>query len=239
MQRNRQSLSLLDVGQPVSDIIPLSGLMGWYVGEDAIGVGNGNPVDTWTDRSGRGYNLTQSGAARPTFIASALSGFGVLQFDGIDDYIRNVASSPAGTGISICAVVKFLATTAFNMIASAEEAAGTQYSELRSNGGGSVFDVVVNLGDSISGGAIVAGTWYKAYLTAAHGDDLFLWRNGTSVGNIPLTGTIDAINNFSVGGRMATLFANMQLAELMFYNRGLPVGDTTTISNYFSSRYGV
>jgi hypothetical protein len=48
-------------------------------------VKSGELVSTWIDKSGTGKNATQSGSARPAYLAAGLNGLPAIDFDGIDD----------------------------------------------------------------------------------------------------------------------------------------------------------
>lgn len=53
---------------------------------DTLALGNGDPVGTWADASGQGHDFTQSGAARPTFVANIEGTPAVYFFSGPPDY---------------------------------------------------------------------------------------------------------------------------------------------------------
>lgn len=52
------------------------------------GLSDGDPVSTWSDRSGSGNNATQTGTARPTFETAEQGGQPVIRFDGSNDYLN-------------------------------------------------------------------------------------------------------------------------------------------------------
>lgn len=57
-------------------------LLAWYDG-DTLAT---DPANTWSDRSGNGYNLTLFNA--PTIVSPAINGHDALQFDGINQYAQ-------------------------------------------------------------------------------------------------------------------------------------------------------
>ena len=59
------------------------------------GLSDGDPVSTWTDRSGSGNNATQSGSARPTFETGEQGGNPTIRFDGADDNLIHTATNSA------------------------------------------------------------------------------------------------------------------------------------------------
>jgi hypothetical protein len=63
----------------------LADLRAWYKADAITGLSDGDPVSTWADSSGGGYDLTQTSTARPLYQTSTLNGLPVIEFDGTDD----------------------------------------------------------------------------------------------------------------------------------------------------------
>jgi len=64
----------------------LTGLVAWYKPETlAASYANGDPISTWADSSGNGYDLTGTTTTRPLALASAINGYMAADFDGTDD----------------------------------------------------------------------------------------------------------------------------------------------------------
>lgn len=89
----------------------LADLFAWYKADAITGLSDGDPVSTWSDSSGGGYNLTQTSTARPLYQTNTLNGLPVVEFDGTDDYLA--ASTAANwkflhdsTGSSLFIVLK-------------------------------------------------------------------------------------------------------------------------------------
>lgn len=61
-------------------------------------VGDGNPVSTWNDQSGLGYDYTALTTQRPTYRASvsAIGAVAAVEFDGTTDVMRNLTLSTSG-----------------------------------------------------------------------------------------------------------------------------------------------
>ena len=66
------------------------------------GLSDGDPVSTWTDRSGSGNNATGSATARPTFQINEQGGQPAVQFDGLND----ILSAPALQSRTVITVTK-------------------------------------------------------------------------------------------------------------------------------------
>lgn len=68
---------------PITDPLDLTGCVLWLDGSQET-FSNGDPVPTWTDRSGNGNHATQATAGnRPTYDAATLG----INFDGVNDYL--------------------------------------------------------------------------------------------------------------------------------------------------------
>lgn len=63
-----------------------------YLASTLSGVGDENPISTWTDSSGEGNNATAVTTTRPTYEAS-LDGKQCVHFDGVDDFFTIVNSA--------------------------------------------------------------------------------------------------------------------------------------------------
>jgi len=66
----------------------LADLRAWYKADAITGLSDGDPVSTWSDSSGGGYDLTQTSTARPLYQTNTLNGLPVVEFDGSDDFIE-------------------------------------------------------------------------------------------------------------------------------------------------------
>jgi hypothetical protein len=77
-------------------------LLAWYDG-DTLAT---DPANTWSDRSGNGYDLTLFNA--PSIISPAINGHDALRFDGINQYGISGAIPAFGQPITIYMVFKFI-----------------------------------------------------------------------------------------------------------------------------------
>lgn len=81
-------------------------LEAWY-DASALSLSNNDPVASWTDMSGNGYNSTQANAAnRPIFVENVINGQPVVRFDGSDDYLQTVLASAIPQPITVFIVLK-------------------------------------------------------------------------------------------------------------------------------------
>jgi hypothetical protein len=69
----------------------VSGLTVWFKADAITGLSDGNPVATWPDLSGNGYNLTASGSGQPTYKVNVLNGMPVVRFNGSNSMLSATA----------------------------------------------------------------------------------------------------------------------------------------------------
>jgi len=90
-----------------SNAIPDSGDLHARYDATELSLSDGDPVSTWSDATGNGYDLNASGG--PAYVASALNGNPVVRFDGVDDAFRTTfATLPQPNHIFV--VAKFRST---------------------------------------------------------------------------------------------------------------------------------
>ena len=76
-------------GNPTFDVLDLSPTAWFDASDESTITDTGGAVDTWADKSGNGYDLTQATAAnKPTTGTRTLNGLNVLDFDGSSDYLQ-------------------------------------------------------------------------------------------------------------------------------------------------------
>lgn len=68
-----------------SQLIGQSTLLLDLEADTGVTVSNVDKIDVWSDQSGSGFNLTQTGAARPTL--TTVGGYSCVQLDGVDDWM--------------------------------------------------------------------------------------------------------------------------------------------------------
>src|SRR2546426_3011074 len=94
-----------ELGIDVITTIP--NLKVWLDASQLTGLVDGDPVGTWADQSGNGYDATQSVAAKkPTYKTNILNARPVVRYDGVDDDLGT--SFSVAQPITILAVLKHL-----------------------------------------------------------------------------------------------------------------------------------
>lgn len=107
----------------------ISGLILWFEAEDLVGViADEDPIPTWPDRSGNGRDLTQATSTkRPTWRFDPTSGTGIVQFDGVDDYMKTPAFASPTAGVHVFAVLNLDAPVGAGTIV--QHAAGATWAD--------------------------------------------------------------------------------------------------------------
>jgi fibronectin type 3 domain-containing protein len=104
---NRQSEPSAPVSAQVPVLpegLPAQGLL-LFLSADTLGLGNGSPVSSWSDGSGRGNDATASGG--PVFSASGFNGQPAVVFDGVNDHFTLPAGfSDFTSGMSLFVVAE-------------------------------------------------------------------------------------------------------------------------------------
>jgi len=76
-------------GNPPFDVLDLSPALWLDASDESTITDTGGAVDTWADKSGNGYDVTQATAAnKPTTGTRTMNGLNVLDFDGSSDYLQ-------------------------------------------------------------------------------------------------------------------------------------------------------
>lgn len=201
-------------------------------GDNVSGLSDGDPVTTWLDQSGNGFNATQStGSAKPEWVQTDtdFNSQSTLLFDGVDDGLN-------------CGVTASQPCTVFLVQKSAET--GTDY---WLDGSGSNR---ISLGYGLSGtpsnkASVFAG---GSVLTATNTNSgACLWRFTANAGSSSLyvNGVSEAsgsagsnsLSDATIGYR-STLYMTGTLAALVIVEDASGT-DITAIEDYLTTKYGL
>jgi hypothetical protein len=93
----------------------VSGLQWWFKADAIGGLSDDDPVGTWADSGGGGFDTTQGTAgSKPLYKTNQLNGKPSVRGDGSDDVLSNTAYSHAATSLTIFAVLRNNRTSAYN-----------------------------------------------------------------------------------------------------------------------------
>lgn len=204
----------------------ISGLQVWYK-SDTLVLTNGDLVGTWADSSANGNNATQTVSSnKPSYVTNVVNGLPIVRFDGNDHL--NLSNFTAGP------------STLF-IVANYRGGGANQ---------GAVF-MCTNLGLYIDsdewqpyyGGfvstGITADTTYLSMgvVTRSPSDIDFL------VNNAPAISIVGSSYNSRSAGVIGTddsysQYSQVDIAEVMVWDRALDSGEVTAVREYLSDKYG-
>lgn len=204
----------------------ISDLEAWYQA-DSLALSDNDPVSTWTDSSGNGRNVTQAGAARPTYKTNILNGEPVVRFDGVDDYLSLAQSFISGNDWTIIAVSK--STSGTGVVASNDASGNRGWVFWRGTTGG-------NFETNGTGGTVyTTGSGYNI-VTVRGGIEIYVdgGINASAVRSIPSNTA-----TFEIGRRTFGEKLTGDVAELIIYSKKLSLLERAQVETYLSSKYGI
>lgn len=229
-----QDFALLSTGMAGFDPTLIAGCQLWFQAEAITGLGDGDPVLTWSDGSGGGHHAAQTQASRqPTFRTGVINGRPVVRFDGTDS--MSLSLSEASTAHTFFFVIDLAAlgghgnflfdSQSGRLTLDAAKNASPHHVRWRDSSWR-------NIDDGVAGLQLL--TWIFEGTTGE------VFRNGASLG----TGTY---NLTSLGGTTA-LGSNYtgnqnrfegDMAEAIYYNHALAAADRQQVEQYLSNRYAI
>ncbi len=201
--------------------------------EDIIGA-DGDSFASWTDRA-NSYDVTQSNAAKkPLVRTNQVNGFSGLQFDGIDDFLRN-ASVPSISDSTMFLVAKW--PTAASDVPM--WAGNTNTFSGRGLYGVSNSVAFTNYGASSVSPFVLAAEW-QIYGFRQSGFDIRFFK-GVSNSDDTCGGTIPTVGGFDVGGISAgnSNFASIITAEIFVKNSAMSDADCALLIAGWKAKFGL
>ena len=241
--------------------LPISaGLRLWLAADTSFTTNASGVVTNWADQSTNLNNAAQvTGALAPLFVPNALNGKPVLHFDGSDDFLQiaNSASLQPGTGDWTVFVVAKRGTGSLGdypqIIGSRPWNAGFD------KGWAVSFNSAGFLGSHYADGTTGHDMFDALAATNLSQTSFQLWHveenrtggatayylngapNRVITSGMPV-GTIDQVNPVFIGRDILgsnSRKANMDLAEVLIYNRVLPTAERAAVANYLSAKYAL
>lgn len=212
----------------------VSGCRLWLDASQITGLGDGDLVALWEDKSGNNYNAVQTVAGqRPTYKTNIING-------------KPVVRNAAGKGMLLTGMVVPSGSKAFFAVISPQATGIIQY----------LFDtetgrlVIATLTDTSGKVGWYDGTW-RSIANAAAGFQILCWnltsggngeifRNGTSLGTAAYSAKAigGVIGLFQVYDQW-TAWVVGDLAEFIVYDSALGAVDRVSIENYLNSKYAI
>jgi hypothetical protein len=217
----------------ISDPVPtISNLWGRY---DASNSNNyvltSGAVSQWTDLSGNGRHLTQATSSRrPTVKVAEKNGLNVIYFDGGAKGLTT-ASLTLNNPITIFTVVKMYSLNSYTTIF---DGVNNNEANLTGNSGSQIQLYTQGF---VGGMGASTNTWYRLTHVMDAGSS-FDRRNDTvtstwSDGTVTMGGL--RIGEGDGGGENG----NMDIAEVIVYNRALSTSEINTVNSFLSSKWAI
>ena len=209
-----------------------SNLWGWY---DASSSSNyiltSGAVSQWSDLSGNGRHLTQSTSSRrPTVKVAEKNGLNVIYFDGGLKGLTT-ASLTLNNPITIFVAVKMYSLASYTSI---YDGYNNNEANLAGNSGNTIQLYTQGF---VGGFSAVTNTWYRI-THSMNGGSSYDRRNDTvtntwSDGSVTMGGL--RIGEGDGGGENG----NMDIAEVIVYDRALNTSEVNNINTYLSNKWGI
>lgn len=210
----------------------------WLRGDGITGVADGAAIPSWTDYSGNGYTVAQSGAGKPTYSAAGgANGTAAALFTSASSqYLTTTAPQPASE--TVITVVKFT-TLANEAIVGSSAASGLEF---RITTGSSEILKENTASIAIDTTVPTTGTTAIRSVTFASGASYAFYINGTQTKSGTTATTLTTASNFVQIGRngaSGSEYLNGLLSEVLIYPRVLTSGELSTVDHYLATRYGL
>jgi hypothetical protein len=232
--------------------LTVSGLVHWLDGADPNGNGilpsDGDPLDTWVDKSTQGNDATASGSDRPVFHTNLLNGLGGVSFDGSKgmDFTIN-GFSIGGSARTILAVYKTNNSSIGCYYAYGNHSIVSYGYILYATLGGDGNMAVNNFGGNNRFVGFLHdnyGLVSSVYDGSGSLSGVTPYVNGSAVTpfDITIAAAVNTANDAGKVGRDVGAFPdtfNGDLMELLVYNVALSGGDLTTLHNYLLNKWNL
>jgi hypothetical protein len=196
---------------------------------------NGSTVSAWADQSGNGKHYSQgTPGSQPTYNATGLNGRPTLLFDGTNDSLASTLNLPLVT-ITPSFVWMVFRHVTFPGVRRVVGATGN-VNVIAITHGGATSTYMQNA-SGVNANATALSTWYRL-------EALFLGTTSDylKVGAAPVTGTSSGtaagFNGREIGSAAASLFSNIEVAALMYFNAAPSAGELSALSAAVTAMYG-
>ncbi len=230
--------------------IGLSGLMVWLdAGTGVTTAASSDEIEQWSDQSGNQFHAYDSNSSgrRPELTTNDPSGFNLIKFDGLDDYLTiNHNTAMTSDRISFLAVLRMGPTATsqagntnypiFSKIGSANWNQGFAFGRIDDSTSYSFWvDGKSNKVDTA--GDTNLAVWSGNY----DGANITLYKNGQLIGTTPHAGGMDWTSMLlTLGGSPITYsYQQVDMAEVIFFNRSLSNLERQDLENYLGDKYAL
>lgn len=225
--------------------LSISGCKLWAAARLEVGLSDGDAVETWTDQSGLGNNLTQATAGnKPIYKTAILNGHPIIRFDGTDDHftLANVLSGASAGEVFL--VVKIDNDPPGNSNQSGlwnMDGDGTNICHFPWTNG-NIYEAWGRTTRVDTGNPTPSlASWRLYNVSSAAG--AFTTRIDGTQHYTTASSTFSSFSGTPYFGRSNAISGNAYLdgdvAELIIYNSVLSAGDRDDVESYLATLYGL
>lgn len=208
-----------------------------------------NTCASWNDTSGNNNHCTQTTKAnQPLVVTNILNGQTVLRFDGIDDWLdlANGMMSVVGNAHTtyLVYVLRNIDATEENILAVRDSANNSGLNHWRSATptSGVTYRTTVPSSAFPNNGQTMTNNQIVMFRASKDGLDLSVnIRSSANNYNQSFTNALTWTNGTGHLGRLQSgvpqRYAQVDIAELVQYNRSLTVGEITQVDTYLNQKY--
>lgn len=216
----------------------LANLRLWLKADAITGLSNNDPIDTWADSSGNGYDATSTSTKRPLYITNVVNSLPVVRFDGSNDVMSNSGMTGVGTGDFHVFIVhrRNGGAATYRTIMSLGSGGS---SPLLSVGPAHTYYVnPLGSGTNVTDGANVDATW-EVYEIKRSSGTFYVKKMGGSETSGALTST--GATGYILSGYTTDPFQPYpgDVAEIVVYTDVKSGADLTDIETYFTDKYAL
>lgn len=224
-----------------------NGVVARYIPQ-RLGLSHGDVINTLTDLSGNGANLTPvADLNRPTFYANLRNGRGAARFNGTDQWLRHTSLpsiSQPFTTLSVLILRRDPLTSTIEVISDGGNGISRATYPLFGTFG---FKSAAMFGGNIAHSApentrsIIGKDYVNIYACLADGASSKMWINGEEYGVTASVGT-SGVTGFSLGSNASVggnNFGQFDLFEYVIINHQLSAAELESWNGYFSSEYNI
>jgi hypothetical protein len=230
----------------------VTGLKAWYRADAEPGFTDGVKVGSVHDVTGNGWNATNPvAAAQPVFKANIFNGKPALRFDGVDDVLISTCPlnpNPSTLFVVCKSNVAAASQPTMGIIVGSGNAQAAQGNNIRAH-----LNATTNWGswarfngDLTSGEDLVAGeaNILAAYTGVYQSGIGAIYRNGVRrnsvAGGDNLAGATTYSDKLTLGGNADPGgWSNVDITEVLAYDRVLSDADRVKIEDYLSAKYAI
>lgn len=236
-----QQVQLASVAAGGAPTNPEAGYTAWYKA-DSLALSNNDPVSTWADSSANAFDLTGVLATRPLYITNQLNTKPIVRFDGTDDLLTSTATLSqyiSNSAATIYMVFKAVAVGTNNAFAYQNDGVFADTGQYIAFGMASTGPTLqyynYDGSDDQVTTTFTTGTYYIVKIRHA-GGNIIISVNGGSETTVASGNTQILIGTMRFGTTDNSNFAQIDVAEIIFYNTSITASTTL---DYLNGKYAI